>query len=54
LADENALPQRFERLGLDDYMGAAVGSQAFLRSIHGLSAEAIAAGIVDLMAVIST
>jgi transketolase len=45
LADANALPRRFVRLGLDRCFSSVVGSQAHLRGVYGLDAPSIVARI---------
>lgn len=50
LADSQAFPSRFLRIGLDGCFSSVVGSQAYLRSIYNMDALSIARRIVELLA----
>lgn len=49
LADAQALPRRFVRLGLDRCFSSVVGSQTHLRAVYGLDAPAIVARVQQLL-----
>ncbi len=50
LADNDALPPRFLRIGLQERFSSAVGSQPYLRSVYGLDAATIAARVAAVVA----
>ncbi len=49
LADANALPAKFARMGLDRCFSSVVGSQSYLRSVYGLDAACIVARVQLLL-----
>ena len=49
LADANALPAKFARVGLDRCFSSVVGSQSHLRFVYGLDAASIVARVLGLL-----
>lgn len=49
LADANALPVKFARVGLDRCFSSVVGSQSHLRSVYGLDAASIVSRVQRLL-----
>jgi transketolase len=47
LLDSGTMPRAFARLGIRDSAASDIGSQDFLRGVHGLDAHNIAASVMD-------
>jgi transketolase len=49
LADQQALPGKFLRMGLNRCFSSVVGSQTYLRTVYGLDASSIVSGVQKLL-----
>jgi transketolase len=47
LLDSGTIPRRFSRLGIRDSAAADIGSQDFLRGVHGLDVDNIVASVLS-------